>query len=408
MPVYEYKALTLRGKTTSGIIDAESPLIARQKIRALKVFPVSVREVHDAPAKKGARLFSVASRFQQVRSSEVSVMTRQLATLIGAGFPLVAAIDILIPQTRSKVFKRQLAKIKDTIVEGNSFSRALSLFPRTFSSLYINMVHAGETSGTLEIVLDRLADISEKHQAMKNRIRAAMAYPILMTFIGAVVLFLLLTFVVPSITSIFEDMNQTLPAPTLVLINTSEFLKSYWGLFLVLAILILVVLQSVKKTARGRFFFDKTVLRLPGFGLLATKIAVARFARTLGSLLENGVVMLTALEIVKNIVGNETIAQTIENAALAVGKGQALAASLAEDRIFPDLPIQMIQVGEQSGQLENMLKKIADVFEGEVESSVMSLTSLLEPLLILMMAVVVGFIVISICLPIFEMNQLVM
>ena len=178
MPVYEYKALTLKGKTISGIIDAESPLVARQKIRASKGFPVSVKEVHDLSAKKELRLFETARRFKQVRPAEVSIMTRQLATLLTAGFPLVSALDILIPQTRSKVFKKQLAKIKDAVVEGNSFSGSLSLYPKTFFPLYVNMVHAGETSGTLEIVLDRLADISEKQQTLKNRIRAAMAYPI--------------------------------------------------------------------------------------------------------------------------------------------------------------------------------------------------------------------------------------
>jgi general secretion pathway protein F len=408
MPVYEYKALTPKGKTTSGIIDAESPIIARQKIRAFKAFPVAVKEVHDSPTKKESRTLSYARYFQRVTPAEVSVMTRQLATLISAGFPLVSAIDILIPQTRSNAFKGQLAKIKDSIVEGNSFARSLSLYPRSFSELYVNMMHAGETSGTLEIVLERLADITEGQQALKQRIRSALAYPVLMTFIGTVVLFLLLTFIVPSITSIFTDMDQTLPAPTIFLINTSAFFKKYWWLIVVAGVAMLLVFRSISKTAKGRHFLDKRVLLLPGFGQLSKKLDVARFARTLGSLLENGVSMLTALEVVKNIVGNQLIANTIEDAAKEVEKGQDLGTALAKSKIFPDISIQMIIVGEQSGRLESMLNKIADVFEGEVESSVMSMTSLIEPLMILIMGIVVGFIVLSICLPIFEMNQLVM
>jgi general secretion pathway protein F len=335
------------------------------------------------------------------------MMTRQLATLVGAGFPLVSALDTLIPQTRSQLFKKILAKIKESIVEGNSFARSLSMYPGTFSSLYVNMVRAGETSGALEIVLERLADIMEKQQALKHRIRTALAYPVLMCIIGAVVLFLLLTFIVPSITSIFADMNQTLPAPTLFLIGLSSFFKAYWWIFFIVIGLMPFTLRGIKKTVKGHYFYDKIKLLLPGFGILTKKLAVARFSRTLGSLLENGISMLPALGIVKNIVENVLIADIIEKVSQEVGKGQGLGSALAESNIFPDLSIQMIQVGEQSGALEAMLEKIANVFENEVETSVMSITSLLEPVMILIMGIVVGFIVLSICLPIFEMNQLI-
>ena len=407
MPVYEYTALDIKGKTVSGIINAESAGTARQKLRASRNFPVSIKEVHDTAAIKTPSSVSITRYFARVKPNDVSMMTRQLSTLVGAGFPLVSALDTLIPQTRSQVFKKILSKIKDSIVEGNSFARSLSLYPGTFSSLYINMVSAGETSGALEIVLERLADITEKQQALKHRIRSALAYPILMSFIGALVLFLLLTFIVPSITSIFEDMNQTLPAPTLFLIGLSNFFKIYWWVIFIVIGLMLIALRMMKKTVKGHYFFDKIILLLPGFGILTKKLAVARFARTLGSLLENGISMLPALGIVKNIVENVLIADIIEEASQEVGKGQGLGVSLAESKIFPDLSIQMIQVGEQSGELEAMLNKIATVFENEVETTVMSMTSLLEPLMILIMGVIVGFIVLSICLPIFEMNQLV-
>ena len=407
MPVYEYTALDIKGKTISGIIDADSSRTARQKLQASKTYPVSIEEVHDAAAIKAPKTFSALRPFTRVRPQEVSMMTRQLATLLGAGLPLVPAIDALTSQTRSKSFKKMLGKIKDSIVEGNSFARSLSLFPGTFSALYINMVTAGETSGALEIVLERLADITEKQQALKNRIRSAMAYPILMSLIGVLVLFLLLAFIVPNITSIFTDMNQTLPAPTLFLIRISDIFKIYWWIILIGIAAAVLILRRINKTVKGGYVFDKIKLQLPRLGLLTKKLAVARFSRTLGSLLENGVSMLPALGIVKNIVGNALIADAIEDASKEGGKGKGLGSALAESDIFPDLSIQMVQVGEQSGKLEEMLNKVADVFESEVEGSIMTMTSLLEPVMILMMAVIVGFIVLSICLPIFEMSQLV-
>jgi general secretion pathway protein F len=407
MPVYEYTALDIKGKTISGIIDADSSRTARQKLRSSKIFPVSIEEVHDTSKIKTKKSFSFKDSFSRVRPYEISMMTKQLATLLGAGLPLVSAMDVLISQIRSQAFKKMLAKIKDSIVEGNSFARSLSLFPGTFSSLYINMVKAGETSGALDIVLDRLADITEKQEALKNRIRAAMAYPVLMSLIGMLVLFFLLTFIVPNITSIFSEMNETLPAPTLFLIKISGIFKNYWWMIFIVLTVILFALNSIRKTVKGRYFFDKTKLLLPRFGILAKKIAVARFSRTLGSLLDNGVPMLSSLEIVKNIVDNALISDAINAASKEVGRGQGLGPALAGTKMFPDLTIQMILVGEQSGKLEAMLDKIADVFESEVENSIMSMTSLLEPVMILIMAVIVGFIVLSICLPIFEMSTLV-
>jgi general secretion pathway protein F len=407
MPVYEYTALDARGKTTSGIIDADGAPAARQKLRSSGIFPVSIKEAHEITEKSASKRFDLSRYFTRVKPSETAIITRQLATLISAGFPLVSALNALLPQTKSHGFKKVLAQIKDLIVEGNSFAQALSQYPGIFSPLYVNMVRAGETSGTLEIVLEQLADITEKQQDLKNRIQTALAYPIFMCIIGALVLFVLLTYIVPSITAIFNEMHQVLPTPTRVLIFLSGFVKSYWWMMLAVLAAAAVVFHRARKTERGSYWFDKTLLSLPGFGILAKKLAVARFARTLGSLLENGVSMLIALEIVKNIAGNELIANTVENAAREVGKGQALATALSEGRIFPQLSIQMIQVGEQSGELEAMLYKVADVFEKEVETSIMRLTSYLEPVMILVMGSVVGFIVLSICLPIFEMNQLI-
>ncbi|MBW2437221.1 MAG: type II secretion system inner membrane protein GspF [Desulfobacterales bacterium] len=407
MPVYEYTALDAKGKMTSGIIDADGARAARQKLRASGIFPVAVKESQEKPEKKTDRVTELSRYLRRVKPAEIAIMTRQLSTLISAGFPLVSAIDALVPQTKTHRLKTVLAQVKDAIVEGQSFAQALSQYPKIFPPLYVNMVRAGETSGTLEIVLERLADITEKQQDLTNRIQTALAYPVFMCVIGTIVLFVLLTYIVPSITAIFLDMGQALPTPTRLLIFLSGFFKSFWWVILIVLIGAAIALHRAKKTEKGRYAYDKTILALPGFGVLAKKLAVARFSRTLGSLLENGVSMLIALDIVKNIAGNVLLSNAVQQAAQEVGKGQALWAALNEAQIFPQLSIQMIQVGEQSGELEGMLNKIADVYEKEVENSIMRLTSYLEPVMILVMGCVVGFIVLSICLPIFEMNQLI-
>jgi len=408
MPVYDYTAIDLKGKKTSGIIDAESAMAARQKLRSSKFYPVAINEVRDTGEKISDRALPVGRIFNRIKPSDIAIMTRQLATLVVAGLPLVSAMDTVISQTRSNKFKKILSQVKDAIVEGKSFSEALSPYPYLFSSLYSNMIHAGETSGTLEIVLDRLADIAEKQLALKSRIRSAMTYPIFMSVLGAVILIVLLTYIVPSITTIFSDMNQVLPAPTRILITISDFLKSSWWIILLIIIGAAFGFHRFIHQPKGRMWFDRFTLHLPGIGELAKKLSVIRVTRTLGSLLENGVAMLPALDIVKNVAGNRLISDAIEKGADEVEKGQGLGKALSEGRIFPDLPLQMIQVGEQSGQLEAMLNKVADIFEGEVESSIMNITTLLQPIMLIIMGGIVLFIVLSILLPIFEMNQLIL
>ncbi len=407
MPVYEYSALDAKGKKVSGIMDADSTTAARGKLRQSGMFPVSIAESQSTSSEKKTSGFSFSGSFTKVKPSDITMMTRQLATLINAGFPLVSALDTLIPQFKSAAFKKVISQVKDSIVEGMSFAEALSKFPSVFTPVYINMVNAGETAGTLEIVLERLADISEKQQELNSKVKAALAYPVLMALVGAAVLLGLMTYIVPGIVSIFTDMEQILPLPTRILITVSDFLKSWWWLLVLLLGSGVVGGRMFFKTEQGRIIADTIKLFSPGFGAMTQKLAAARFTRTLGSLLENGVSMMPALGVVKNIVGNVLIADAIEEATVDVGKGQALSASLSEVKGFPTLAVQMIQVGEQSGELENMLTRIADVYEKEVETTVLGLTSLLEPLMILIMGVVVLFIVLSICLPIFDMNQLV-
>ncbi|MFZ0611539.1 MAG: type II secretion system inner membrane protein GspF [Desulfobacterales bacterium] len=407
MPVFEYVALDQRGKNITGIIDADSIGAARQKLRGSNRFPVQISEASDDQRQKTSRGLLGRGLFKRVRQRDVTLMTRQLATLVGAGFPLVTALEALLPQIKSYAFNKVMAHIKDSIVEGNSFAGAISLYPDTFSPLYKNMVRAGESSGTLEIVLEKLADIMEKQQKLKNRIQSALAYPALMTVMGTLILVLLLVYIVPSITAIFADVNQALPAPTLFLIGLSNLFKAYWWVLVMVIFAFLIFFRQFKRTEKGRALIDKMLLTLPVVGPLIQKLAVARFSRTLGSLLANGVSMLQALDIAKNIAGNVVISEAVDIAAREVGQGQGLAKSLSATRVFPDLTVQMIQVGEQSATLESMLNKMADVFDSEAESSIMSMTSLLAPILILIMGIIVGFIVLSICLPIFEMSTLV-
>lgn len=407
MPVYEYKALNAKGKTVSGIIDTDSASAARQKLRASNIFPTEIKEVYAENSRKTKPAGAFQKFFSRVRQSEITMITRQLSTLVGAGFPLVSALATLIPQTRSQAFRKILSQTKDAIEGGSSFAGALSLYPGTFTPIYINMVRAGESSGTLEIVLARLADIAEKQQALSHKIKSILAYPAVMSLIAVGVLFFLLAYIVPRITTIFTDINQALPTPTLVLLAISDFLKVYWWAFLLLAVAAVFVLRAMRRSEKGRYTLDRFFLGLPIAGSLIRKLAVARFARTLGSLLENGVSMLVALDIVKNIVGNVIIADTVEASSKDVEKGNALGKSLESAATFPNLAVQMIQVGEQSGELETMLNKVADVYENEVETSMVAMTSLLEPVIILVMGVVVAFIVLSIVLPIIEMNQLI-
>lgn len=408
MPVFEYTAINADGKTITGIIDADNSFDAREKLRAGSIYPSSIEEAyhtgHSLKREKKLRHFRLLTG---IKSRDLTSTTRQLATLVGAGFPLVSAIYALIPQTGSVPLKKTLSRIKDSIEEGNSFAEALTEFPDIFPPLFVNMVRAGEASGTLEIVLERLAEINENRQIQKNRIISILAYPAVMTVLGFSVLAFLLISIVPEFISIFSDMNQVLPLPTRAIKFISDLLASYWFLGIILIAAGYVAFRRIKKTAGGKYWIDKTILGLPGIKILVTKSAIARFSRTLGSLLENGIPMLTALSIVKNIVGNVLIAEAVQSAAQKVEKGMGLGISLEEAEVFPALSIQMIKVGEQSGDLEKMLLKTADVFENEVESTLISLTSILQPLLVVFMGIIILFIVLAIILPIFEMNQMI-
>lgn len=407
MPVYEYTALDGAGKKLKGIIDADSQAAARQKIRHAGNYPVDIRESEPASRKKSERkTFSLPS-LQRIRQQEVHAATRQLATLLGAGIPLVPALNGLIEQTANQTLKKIIAQLKDSVNEGNSFSAALAEHPRLFSRIYVNMVKSGEASGSLDVVLEQLAEFGENQQAMKSRISVALIYPVILSLVGVVILFLLLTIVVPNITKVFEESQEALPLPTIILIKLSGFLGSYWWLMVLALAGVLLALRFAIQLPRGRRVWDRLKLTLPLFGDLNVKIASARVGRSLGSLLQSGVPLVTSLKIVRNIFNNVLLADVIDAATEELEKGGSLSKTLRGSRWFMPMMVQMIAVGEQSGTLEAMLFKVADNYEKEVETKIKALTSLIEPFMILFMGVMMLFIVLSILLPIFEMNQLI-
>jgi general secretion pathway protein F len=407
MPVYEYTALDRAGKNVSGIIDADSTVAARQKLRGLGKYPVEVKETTSKAKSEPGVSLSLPSIFNRIKTDDIHALTRQLATLLNAGIPLVGALDALMEQTTNPPLKKIIAQVKESVNEGNSLTVSLSRHPKLFSNIYINMVRAGEASGSLDVVLERLADFGEHQQALKGRFQAALVYPIFMAIVGTGVLFFLLSFVVPNLTRIFTEMKQVLPLPTTILIWFSDFMRLYWWVIVAVIVAIIVGIKEAIKRPKGHYIWDSLKLRAPVIGQINRKIALSRFGRTLGSLLQSGVPLITSLQIVRNIVNNVLIGEVIDEAMEDIQAGKSLNIALSKSVWFPPVFRQMVSVGEQSGDLEEMLQKIADAYEREVETRITGMTALIEPIMILLMAVVVGFIVISILLPIFEMNQMV-
>lgn len=303
MPVYEYSALNVMGKRVSGIMDAESAPFVRQKLRSSGIFPVQITETDDTAVHIETGVSFYLGLFSGPGPSEIAMLTRQLAILLNAGFTLVEAMDALLGQAKKVSHKKLLAGIKDAILSGSSLTDAVSRFPRQFSPLYINMVHAGESSGTLETVLDRLADISERQIAQQQKIRSALVYPVFMSVICGLVLFLLMAFIVPNITSIFVEMNRLLPVPTRLLISISDLLKTFWWVIPASLVPLVVLLKLMKHTVKGRYVKDRVLLMIPVVKSLVKKLSMARFAGALRTMLENGITLLPALAIVKNITG---------------------------------------------------------------------------------------------------------
>ena len=405
MPVYEYRARNASGRAVKGIVDADSSRAARLKLRRNGIFPIELREEADTQSDK--REFDVLRFLRRIKLQEVAVMVRQLSTLLSAGLPLVESLTAIIEQVPNPALKKIATQVRERVNEGSSLADAFVQHPRIFSSLFVNMTRAGERSGALEIVLERLADFTENQVAFRHKISAAMVYPILMTFVGMGVLGFLLGYVIPTVTQIFDDLKQSLPLPTLVLMTVSDGLRRFWWVGGVALALVLLGIDRYSRTAAGRLVLDRVKIKAPIFGPLALKIAIARFTRTLAILLKSGVPVLTSMDIVKNVVSNRVLEHVIEEARDNIREGQDIAPPLRRSQLFPPLATHMIAVGEKSGKLEDMLMRVADTFETDVETTVQGLTALIEPLMILLMGSVVGFIALSILLPIFQINQIV-
>lgn len=404
MPVFEYAGLDARGKKVTGTVEAPGKRTAVQNLRERGVFPTVLREASEA-AGGGGQLLTRLRQAGKVPTTELAAATRQLATLLGAGLPLDEALGTVGAQLERPRLARALQQVREEIVQGEALHQSLSRHAAIFPTLYVNMVQVGESSGTLDQVLQRLADFLEEQARLKSRIRAAMAYPILMAVIGVGVLFFLLAFVVPKVVRMLEDMEQALPLPTLLLIRTSELLANWWWVLLGLTALGVFALVRYGRTPKGRMVIDRQLLTLPLFGKMNLQIATARLTRTLSTLLSSGVPLLSALDISRNLMQNQVLRKVMEDTAVSVREGEGLAAPLKRSGIFPPMVAQMTAVGERSGELESMLMRVAEAYEHQVDLSITGLLSLLEPLMILLMGSVVGFIVLAILLPIFQASQ---
>jgi general secretion pathway protein F len=415
MPVFEYSGLTEAGKNVRGLKDAETAKTLRALLRKDGVYLTESRTAEVGAVAGGgpkaaglAREVDLRGLFGSgVSAQDLAVATRQLSTLIGAGITLVESLTALAEQVEHPRLKKILGMVKQRVNEGASLADALADHPRVFSSLYINMIRAGESSGALDVVLGRLADFTESAAALRNKLIGAMLYPAIMLLVGISIVSILFAVVIPKVTKIFEEMNVPLPWTTRILIATSSFARDYWFVIVVAVPLGIWLLVRYVKTPKGRAWFDRAQLRAPIFGELIRMLALARFAKTLATLLSSGVPLLTALDIVKNIVHNSVLSQVIEDARDAIREGESIAAPLKRSGQFPPLVHHMIAIGEKSGQLEEMLQNVARSYDAQVEMRVSALTSLLEPVMIVGMGVGVAFIVFSILMPIMQLNTFV-
>jgi len=406
MPVFEYKALTAGGKAVQGLREADSSKTLRATLRREGVFLTDVLGEQQVKAQQAREVDVKRWVLGRVSAEDLAIATRQLAVLVHAGIPLVEALSALVEQVDKEKLKRVLGDVKQRVNEGSSLGDALAQHPRVFGDLYVNMIRAGEHSGALEIVLVRLSDFTQSQARLRSKILGTMAYPAAMMVIGSGVLGILFTVVIPRVTRIFEDTRATLPWMTRVLIAFTGFVTQWWWALLALAAAAIWGFLRWKKTPGGKARWHRFVLTVPIFGRLLRLIAVGRFARTLSTLLKSGVPLLTAMDIVKNVVGNVRLAEVIDQARDAIREGESIAAPLKRSGEFPPLVHHMIAVGERSGQLEEMLSNVADAYEDQVDTTVTALTSLLEPIMIVAMGGVVAFIVFSVLMPILQINTI--
>ena len=408
MASFAYKGVDGRGKDVSGTREAESARALRAALRQERIFATEVREARQE-AKRGdglSREVDFKAYFDRVRPQDIAVLTRQLATLLRAGIPLAECLSALAEQATSEKLTRALADVRTRVNEGTSLGDALELHPKFFGELYVNMVRAGETAGNLEQVLSRLADFMDGQVRLRSKVSSALMYPLVMAFVGVGITTMLMVVVVPKITMIFADMGKSLPWNTELLIFVSNLTGNYWWLLMMIGAGAWWGFGRYKASPRGRARLDYVVLRMWVVGPLVRMVAISRFARTLGTMLNAGVPLLRTMEIVRPILGNKVLVGVIDKAKAAIREGEGVAEPLARSGQFPPMVTRMIAVGERSGQLEGMLETVADAYETEVELRLQRLTTLMEPMMILLMGGIVGFIVLSILLPILDMNEI--
>jgi general secretion pathway protein F len=406
MPVFQYKALDAAGKAVQGLKEADSPKSLRAVLKRDGVFLTEVLGAQEQKAQAARDVSVKRVVLGRVSATDLAIMTRQFAVLVGAGIPLVECLAALVEQIDHEKLKRIVSDVRQRVNEGASLADALATHPKVFGNLYVNMVRAGESSGALDIVLVRLADFTESQARLRSKILGTMAYPAFMMVIGSVVLGVLFAVVIPKIVKIFDDSRVALPWYTRILIGISSFVSQWWWAILLLTIGAVWGFLRWRGTKAGRARWDRFVLTIPVFGKLIRIVAIGRFARTLSTLLKSGVPLLAAMDIVRNIVGNTRLAEVIEQARDAIREGESIAAPLKRSGEFPPLVHHMVAVGERSGSLEEMLGNVAKAYEDQVETTIGALTSLLEPIMIICMGGVVAFIVVSVLMPILQLNTL--
>ena len=414
MPVFEYRALNEAGKVVTGLKEADSSKTLRSLLRKDGVFLTDVvGQLEGARAAvDGTRLPSKDIDLKRmvrgrITAEDIAITTRQLATLLAAGVTLVEALSALVDQVEKERLKRLISEVKQRVNEGSSLADALTPHQKIFGPLYVNMIRAGEHSGALDAVLLRLADFSEGQSRLRQKIIGTMIYPVLMIILGSGLLTTLMTVVVPKVTRIFDSLRVTLPWYKRLLIWSSTLMQSWWFLILPLFAAAFAGFLAWTRSPKGKPIWDRSVLKAPVFGSLVRMLSIARFTRTLATLLKSGVPLLTAMDIVKNVVTNSVLMDVVEKARDSIREGESIANPLRRSGQFPPLVYHMIAIGERSGQLEDMLVSVADSYEAQVNVRVGAMTALLEPLLIVGMGVVIGFVAFSILMPILQLNTII-
>lgn len=409
MPTFRYKAVNNTGRNTKGVIEADSDSQAAKKLREKGLYPLTITSLGTAAAKKRKQTASLdlSNFFHRIPKSTVASTIRQLATLLNAGLPLEVCLNTMIEQGGKSPMRSVLSQVRDKIREGAGLAAAFDEFPHIFNSTFITMIKAAESSGTLEIVMERLAEHAEQQIALSRKVQGTLAYPILMLIVGISVVIFLLAFVIPKVTQIFVDLDRALPTPTQILLTVSDALRYNW-LYIVSTLgLVVLLFKRFIKTPKGKRIHHAQILRVPIVGNLLRLLVVGRVCRTLGMLLKNGVTLVEALEIVRNVASNVVLEQDIVDMNKGVQEGKSLAEFMGQSSIFPTTAVQMVAAGEKSGQLSHMLLVVADDCDNQVNTKLQMLTSLMEPVMILILGGLVGFVVMAIILPIFEMSSLV-